>query len=153
MVATVLSMGVTVGPAAAQKDTGAQQPSAIRAAIEEGSRNTMALFARQDAAGLAATYTKDAKVMPANSDFIAGEPSIRAFWQAVFDVGARGFLLETLEVEGLGDTAYEVGKYALRDKDQKVMDQGKYLLIWKLEDGQWKIHRDIWTTSLPAAQP
>jgi uncharacterized protein (TIGR02246 family) len=138
----------TVGDPAA-----AQQAPDVRAAIEAASRDFMATFARGDAAGLARAYTRDALVMPANSDFLAGAPAIQALWQAVFGLGARQFILETLEVESCGDLANEVGKYTLRGKDDQVLDRGKYLVVWKREDGQWKIHRDIWTTSLPAAQP
>jgi len=29
---------------------------------------------------------------------------------------------------------------------------GKYVVIWKRDGGQWKIHRDIWNTSMPATK-
>jgi ketosteroid isomerase-like protein len=32
----------------------------------------------------------------------------------------------------------------------KVLDEGKYIVIWKHEDGQWKLHRDILNSSRPA---
>jgi ketosteroid isomerase-like protein len=25
----------------------------------------------------------------------------------------------------------------------KVLDSGKYIVVWKRQDGQWKLHRDI----------
>jgi ketosteroid isomerase-like protein len=34
----------------------------------------------------------------------------------------------------------------------KVVDRGKYIVIWKREQGQWKLHRDIWNTSMPPAK-
>jgi ketosteroid isomerase-like protein len=30
------------------------------------------------------------------------------------------------------------------------VDQGKYIVIWKQDGGQWKLHRDIFNSSLPA---
>jgi ketosteroid isomerase-like protein len=30
------------------------------------------------------------------------------------------------------------------------MDRGKYIVVWKDEGGKWKLHRDIWNSSLPA---
>ncbi|MCG6957208.1 MAG: hypothetical protein LJF04_14560 [Gemmatimonadetes bacterium] len=27
--------------------------------------------------------------------------------------------------------------------------RGKCVVIWKNEDGAWKLHRDIWTSSVP----
>ena len=60
--------------------------------------------------------------------------------------------LETLEVQGSGDFAYEVGTYTLSGKRQgDHTDRGKYIVIWKNEDGQWKLHRDIFNTDLPRA--
>ena len=32
----------------------------------------------------------------------------------------------------------------------KIADKGKYIVIWKKEDGKWKIHRDLSNTDLPA---
>nr|NIO33253.1 DUF4440 domain-containing protein [Gemmatimonadota bacterium] len=32
-----------------------------------------------------------------------------------------------------------------------AVEQGKYLVVWKRgEDGNWKLHADIWNTSMPA---
>jgi ketosteroid isomerase-like protein len=68
-------------------------------------------------------------------------------WQGAFDAGLTDFRVETLEVESAGDTAYEMGRYTLYAGDQQVADEGKYILIWKREAGQWKIHRDITNSS------
>jgi ketosteroid isomerase-like protein len=53
-------------------------------------------------------------------------------------------------VEGHGDTAHEVGKYAVPAEGGKVVDTGDYIVIWKRENGRWRLHRDIWTTNTPA---
>jgi ketosteroid isomerase-like protein len=29
-----------------------------------------------------------------------------------------------------------------------VMDSGKFIVIWKQEGGRWKLHQDIWNSSL-----
>jgi hypothetical protein len=50
-----------------------------------------------------------------------------------------------------GDLAYEVGTYAMKMKNGKVADRGKYCVVWKRVKGQWFLHRDIWSTSMPAA--
>jgi hypothetical protein len=33
----------------------------------------------------------------------------------------------------------------------KLLDVGKYIVIWKWEQGRWQIYRDIWTSNLPPA--
>jgi ketosteroid isomerase-like protein len=51
-----------------------------------------------------------------------------------------------------GDTALEVETYALIGEGGKTLDTGKYVVVWKRQGGQWKIHRDIWNTNAPAAK-
>jgi ketosteroid isomerase-like protein len=43
------------------------------------------------------------------------------------------------------------GDHTLKTAGGQVADAGKYLVIWKQEIGAWKLHRDVWTTSRPAA--
>lgn len=125
----------------------------VRAAIEAGNKLFQDAAARGDGAALAALYTADGKLLPANSDFVAGTAAIQKFWQGVLESGIRGATLTTVEVEGHGTVAHEVGQYELRDQAGKVLDKGKYVVIWKKVGAQWKLHRDIWTTSLPPARP
>jgi uncharacterized protein (TIGR02246 family) len=124
----------------------------IRSEIEAVNKILEATFARGDGQGIAALYTANAQLLPAQSDFVTGTQAIGQFWQAVFDSGVKGITLITLEVESLGETANEVGKLELRDGDGKVLDRAKYVVIWKKEGGSWKLHRDIWTTSVVPVQ-
>jgi uncharacterized protein (TIGR02246 family) len=121
----------------------------VRDAIAAANEEFMAAFNRGDAAGLAALYTDHGQVLPPNSDFVTGKPAIQTFWQAVMDMGIKEAELETVEVEGHGDTATEVSKFTLKGEGGQVLDQGKYIIIWKQEDGQWKLHRDIFNSSMP----
>lgn len=125
--------------------------SAPRSGIEATNREFMEAFGRGDAAGVARLYTDAGQLLPANSDFVSGTTAIQSFWQGAMDMGLKEVVLETLEVEGHGDTAHEVGRYTLKAAGGEVADAGKYLVVWKREDGTWKLHRDIWTTSRPAA--
>ena len=66
------------------------------------------------------------------------------------DQGIKALKLETIEIEDYGDTASEVGRYTLEDANGEILDHGKLVVIWKQESGQWKVHRDIINSSLPA---
>ena len=63
------------------------------------------------------------------------------------DHGITGVELTSRELVGLGIDAYEVGQYKLHSRDGGLLDDGKFLVIWRLEDGQWRLHRDIYNTS------
>ena len=125
--------------------------SDTRAAIDAANQNFMTNFGKQDSAGMASLYTGDGQLLPANSDVVNGGADIQAFWQGAFDTGLRQAVLETVELEDHGATAIEVGRYTLNADGGVLADQGKYIVIWKNEGGVWKLHRDIWTTSQPAA--
>ena len=66
------------------------------------------------------------------------------------NMGVTAVNLETGEAEQYGNTAYEVGRFTLQGAEGQMIDAGKYVVIWKQEGGQWKLHRDIWNSSRPA---
>ena len=120
----------------------------IKKDIAAGVENFMTTFKRKDAAGMAELYTEDGQLMPPNSDFVTGKLGIQAVWQSVMDMGIKEAKLEIVELEDLGDTAVEVGKYKMFVEGGQAADSGKYIVIWKKEAGQWKLHRDIWNSSV-----
>jgi len=126
------------------------QPSAIRGVIEAGNKQWSTAFSTGDSAALAAMYTPNAQLLPMHTEIVSGREAIQQFWQGVMASGVKGAALTTLEVDEQGETAYEVGKYELRGEGNKVLDHGKYVVVWKREQGQWRLHRDIWNSTLPA---
>ena len=66
------------------------------------------------------------------------------------DMGIKEARIEILEVEGHGDTAIEVLTFKLLRVGEQVPDKGKYIVIWRQEEGRWKLHRDILNSSMPA---
>ena len=122
----------------------------VRRAIEAANEQFMDAFRRGDAAALAGLYSEQGQAFPPNGDIAQSRRAIQDVWQAAMDAGIKGARLNTLEVDGQDDTAYEVGKYTLLGEAGQTLDAGKYIVIWKREAGQWKLHRDIWNSSQPA---
>jgi len=56
--------------------------------------------------------------------------------------------IQTKEVEAQTDTAYEFGETILAGENDGVIDRFKYMVIWKRQNDGWKIHREIWNSSL-----
>lgn len=148
--ATVLVVAGTGSLLIAQRAAGGS--TGVRAAIEAGNKKFIDGAAKRDAALIASAYTEDAEAFPPNSDIVKGRPALQKLWQSVLDSGIASFELNTTEVEADGNLAYEVGTYAMKTKDGTVADRGKYCVVWKRVNGQWLLHRDIWTTSLPEAK-
>jgi uncharacterized protein (TIGR02246 family) len=122
---------------------------AIWSAIEAADQKLVSAFGRGDAAGIAQLYTEDGQILPPQSEPITGRHGIQAFWQGAMDMGVKAAKLESVEVEGHGDSAVEIGKYELYAAGQQRVDHGKYVVIWKREQGEWMLWRDIWNTSVP----
>jgi len=124
--------------------------SHIQEAIAKVNKEFTDAFARGDAAGVATFYTTEGQLLPTNSEIIQGHEPIAGFWQFAMGLGIKTVNLASSEVDVQGETAVEIGQYTLGGADGNTIDQGKYLVVWKNEGGSWKLHRDIWNTSMPA---
>jgi uncharacterized protein (TIGR02246 family) len=132
--------------------TQAAHADGVQPAIEAANAQFSAAAAQGDGSGLAALYAADGQVLPAGSEVIRGRDAIRKFWQGALDSGIAGIGLKTLEVFAHGSTATEVGQYELRDKAGKVLDHGKYIVVWRREGGKWMLLRDMFSTNVPTPQ-
>jgi uncharacterized protein (TIGR02246 family) len=121
--------------------------SDVTAAISAANQVFMEAFARGDAAGVARLYTGDGQLLPPGGDAQAGSVAIERFWSGVMTMGIKAAELSTVEIEDHGNTAIEIGQYALAGDEGQTLDRGKYVVVWKRDGGAWKLHRDIWNTS------
>lgn len=122
----------------------------VREAIEGVNRNLEAAVQTKSARAIASFYTEDALLMPAKSEPIQGTRAIADFWETVLEMGISTIRIETREIDAHEATAIELGQYTLKNNDGDQIDRGKYMVIWKLIEGEWKLHRDIWNSSLPS---
>jgi uncharacterized protein (TIGR02246 family) len=137
-------------PGPTSPDTGSAA-AAAREAIEAINRATAEAVARGDAAAIAAHYSADALMLPAGADFVSGPAAIGGYFQRAMDAGMKGLTLEVVSVDAAGDLAVETGRYEATGAGGHHLDHGKYVVTWRREAGQWKVYRDISTTSRPPA--
>lgn len=101
-------------------------------------------------------YAADAVMMPPNKDSIKGEAGIKTEWKSMFELPNVKISIkpDKVEVASSGDMAYELGFYdiSFTDNGKPVSDKGKYCVVWKKINGEWKGVVDIFNTSVPAAQ-
>ena len=136
----------------------AEQPAMdlamVRQAIEEANAKLSEAIRASDAATIASYYTEDATLLPPNSEMIQGRAGVEAYWTGGFQMGIKDIVLTTVEVMGMGDMVCEIGKAKVSIQPEgmdAIEDSGKYLVVWKKgEDGMWRLHVDIWNSSLPA---
>ena len=121
----------------------------FRMAVETATKNFVSAISAKDSAALGATYTTDAIVYPPNAEMIQGREAISAYWKGLMDAGMTA-AIESTEAESDGNLGMDTGKFRILGSDGKEIDHGKYVVVWKKENGTWKIYRDIWNTSAPA---
>jgi uncharacterized protein (TIGR02246 family) len=126
------------------------QTTDARPAIEAANRKVEAAWAKGDAAAMAALYTSTAVIMPSHAPSVSGAEAVAAFWKSGLASAQPPLKLTTTEVTTHGDTAHETGTWVMTAPDGKVIEKGNYIVIWKKEGGEWKLHRDIWNSDTPA---
>ena len=129
--------------------TGGFDLGAAKSAVEAANAKFMDAFRKGDSAAVAACYTSDGWMLPPNGDIIKGSSIVNA-WGGFIRLGVKEVKLMIDEVTGNQDQLAEVGHYEIIGDQNQVWDKGKYVVIWKQENGMWKLHRDIWNSSMPA---
>lgn len=90
-----------------------------------------------------ARYTEDACSMPPNFQIQCGIESI-------LKLSYRGPRYQTRDVVtavriyGGPSVVIEEGTYEIFDLNDKLIVKGKFIALWKQEDGKWKLYREIW---------
>ena len=135
--------------AIATRDSAIHDEESVKAHIRKEALNWGEEVRRGDSTAMAAHYTSDAIVMPSNSEPIKGN-DILSFWGGALRMGVKDLKLDITDISGGGDMYAETGNLELFGADNKLLDKGKYVVVWKKENGNWKMYRDIWNSNLPA---
>jgi len=116
--------------------------------IEAANKEISDLLLKGDTVGVANIYSQNGKLMVNNMPSIEEKEKIASFFSGLTKMGA-GISLTTLEVWGDENYITEEGLLEIKLKDGKIADKGKYIVVWKKEDGKWKLHRDLSNSDLP----
>jgi uncharacterized protein (TIGR02246 family) len=107
-------------------------------------------FEAKDSAAMAAIYSADGAVLPPNGEPVTGRAAIDAFWKEFLASGISGEIQDT-EAYAHGDVGYKVGRYSITDAGGTIVDEGKYVEVWRRVDDKWQLHRDIFNSNQPLA--
>jgi len=124
--------------------------AAVKKVIDSTNAVFGSMISKGDSVGLASLYTSDAKFMVPNMPTASGRNAIQTAFAGLFAaMGTPGLTLTANEVWGTEELVTEVGSYIMTDKTGKEIEKGKYIDLWKMEDGKWKLHRDIFNSDNP----
>lgn len=140
---------------AADSDTGAAAARVDLAAEEKAIRDLdvrrIRAISAKDTAAVAEFYATDALFMPPNAQSLGGRPGVLKGWRPSLEwpAGALRTNPTRVVVAWSGDLAYETGAYTMARVGGQGADTGKFVVVWKKQDGEWKITADIFNSDLP----
>ena len=118
-----------------EKNAIAKQAENFAAALKKGDTNT-----------IGSLYTADAKIMDHGEPAISGTASIVGHYVALLQDSINTMRGSTLNVWGNDQVLVEEGTLEVSNSAGKVVDRGKYLVVWKKVDNEWKILRDMYNS-------
>lgn len=117
--------------------------------IDKANLEFVNLFNSGDSVGLANMFTLDGKSMEPNEPAFIGRSQIQTHYSIVMKAGANKLGLQTTGLWGDENMLAEEGEFTFMDKDDKLLDKGKYIVLWKVEEDKWKLFRDCYNSDLP----
>lgn len=97
---------------------------------------------------LTSFYSEDGKIFPDKSDIIEGYDAIKKKWTIPKRIKIISHKATSKEINVIDGYAYDYGYYegtSKNLKDNTTIDfKGKYVIVWKKENDDWKMYLDIW---------
>jgi ketosteroid isomerase-like protein len=117
------------------------------AIIEENTIAFSKAYVNADYDSLANFYTADAKIFPNNTPIITGRDAIKKQWILPEGVKTLYHKVTPSEITIENNYAHDYGIYegkTLTKEEKEVSWKGKYVIVWKKINNDWKIYLDIW---------
>lgn len=111
--------------------------------------NEMAAAARAgNASKTASFYAEDAVFLPAHMPIVRGRGAITTAWTDMLKTPGLNLTFEPtrITVAESGDLAEDVGTYRMTVQSPQgtYVEDGKYVVVWKKVNGEWRISSDIY---------
>lgn len=125
--------------------------TAVKNHIMEMNKTYSSRFTTNDTAFYNARYCKDAEVYCPGLAAVKSRDSIRSFFYQNGTSKEAKIELPPGNIYGSNELVVEEGMYNFPDGKGGSVDKGKFIALWKQEDGKWKLFREIWNTDLAPA--
>ncbi len=119
------------------------------ASVMQSNQHLIKTFKAADSTEAAQAFTMNARIMVANHAPIEGRKDIAAYFSNMIKSGVTDLKLTTAKISGDSSILVEEGSYQLLNNKGNISDKGQYIALWQRESGNWKIYRDMWTSSVP----
>lgn len=124
---------------------------ALRKTIDEKNKQFGKAHVLRDTSFLNNIFTAEARIFAPNAEIVQGRKAIAEINWAYVNFGIHEFLIETTSLYGSGNYLVNEGTYSMTYGKDSTTEKGKFVFVWKLIDGDWKLDADIWNSSMPVA--
>jgi len=127
----------------------------VRTALPAARTNFVNAIKVGDAQAVANMFSSDAVIVGYDNAVTTGRVEIALSWARIFQVAQVDETLDSDKVVLDEDMAVDMGaiRIAARVSGQPPLDVvGRYLIVWELSDGSWKLRRFAYTADDPVAQ-
>lgn len=124
-----------------------------RASIIRIENNLVRLINKAAWDSVASLYLPDATIYPPGAPPVLGQKAISTFWRTVASRGMKAIDLQLVDLEYSGDLLIAKGKYEMTNPQKSIIDIGKFVAIYRKEKNQWRLHTDIFNSSLETRSP
>ena len=120
----------------------------VKKHIYEKNKTYSKRFTTNDSLYYVENYCADAQVMSPAVPAVKGREAIRKFFYSDGQNKEAKIELPDGNIYGDADLIIEESTYNFPDGKGGSADKGKFIALWKQEDGKWKLYREIWNTDL-----
>jgi ketosteroid isomerase-like protein len=115
----------------------------VKKIISDNNKLYRIAFLSGDSAAFADLHHPETINMPPDAPLMHGRGAMGAMIKSIPQMDVTDYKVNTTNVYGGPEDVIEEGNYEV-DGQGKVMEKGKYIVIWKLDNSKWKIYRSIW---------
>lgn len=119
-----------------------------RMAVEERLQQYESRFNAGDAAAVSELFDEHVVYYGPLGQIFEGRAAVEQRYRQTFDAGFSAMTVETIEIEVLGDTAWDIARYTIHDPQGESL-QGYHLAILEMVDGEWIVQRTIVNAVIP----
>ncbi len=126
----------------------------IEQEIRELDKKWVGAVVRGDVATIVDFYAADGAFLMPNAPPAEGREAIAEAWKGLISLPNLSLNIRStrIDVAASGDLAADIGTYdlAFSGEDGRIRDEGKYVVVWKKVNGEWKVLADILNSNLKA---
>lgn len=128
----------------------------VKAHISKMNESYSERFMTNDTTFYTSRYCKDAEVYSPGMPAVKGRDAVISFFYQGGTNKEAKIELPPGTIYGNEELVVEEGTYNFPDGKGGSADKGKFIALWKQENGIWKLFREIWNTDnapTPSATP